>query len=163
MNDHDRLTETEQLLLMAAAVQGMGPESDLTYANTARAVNQALQWRGLSAEEIRHGWHEPESHPILVEVYDVLVRMTHQMEQVGPGRAPERPGTPLFEGAGNWGVPGDPDCPACWPQFNSCRLTAHGERIAQEMLSMSPARAFRMRWRAWSKPHQPKVIDSIWT
>jgi hypothetical protein len=104
MDDPETFTDTEQLLLMAAAIQGLGPDTDLSRANTARVVDQALRWRGLSAEEIRRGWEEPEIHPVNEEVYDVLIRMTHPM----PDRAPERPGAPLLEGEGNWGVPGDP-------------------------------------------------------
>ncbi len=48
-------------------------------------------------------------------------------------------GSALFEGGGNWGVPGDPDRPACWPSFNSCRLTAEGERLARSLLAQHPA------------------------
>lgn len=107
-------------------------------ANTARLVNQALQWRGLTPEEIHQGWEEPESQPVNEEVYNGLIHMTHQIEPARPGRVPERPGTPLFEGGGNWGVPGDPSCLACWPQFNSCRLTSYGEQIAQELFSRHP-------------------------
>ncbi len=138
MDDFNTLTQTERLLLMAAAVHGLGPHTDLNYANTARVVNQALRWRGLSAEEIRGGWRDRDCDPAHAEVYDALIRMTHQMQTVGPGRAPERPGPVLFEGSGNWGVPGDPDCPACWPQYNSCHLTAEGERIALELLERHP-------------------------
>jgi|GEM_PF-6774912 len=79
MDDRKTLTETERLLLMAAAVHDLGPDTDLAYANTARVVDQALRWRGLSVEEIRNGWREPESHPINEEVYNVLIRMTHQV------------------------------------------------------------------------------------
>jgi hypothetical protein len=45
---------------------------------------------------------------------------------------------PLFEGGGNWGVPGDPSRPACWPQYNACRLTTEGERVARELLDRHP-------------------------
>jgi hypothetical protein len=138
MNDRETLTETERLLLMAAAVQGMGPDTDLDYANTARVVNQALRWRGLSAEEVRRGWRDRECDPAHEDIYNALIRMTHQTQSVGPGRAPERPGAPLFEGGGNWGVPGDPNRPACWPQYNSCRLTTLGERVAQQLLARHP-------------------------
>ena len=130
MDEIDTLTETERLLLMAAAVQRLGPSTDLDRANTARVVDQVLRWLGLSALEISRGWDEAAIGPIHQEVYNVLIRMTYQM----PNRAPERPGTLLFEGAGNWGVPGDPTRPACLPQYNSCRLTAEGERLACELL-----------------------------
>src|ERR1700682_3807807 len=111
MDDFNTLTLTERLLLMAAAVHGLGPRTELGYANTARVVNQALRWRGLSAEEIRGGWRNRDCDPVHAEVYDALIRMTHQMQSVGPGRAPERAGPALFEGGGNWGVPGDPGRP----------------------------------------------------
>ena len=130
MDNKETLTETERLLLMAAAVQRLGPNTDLDRANTARVVDQVLRWICLGAEEISRGWEEPAIGPIHREVYNVLIRMTYQM----PNRAPERPGTPLFEGNGNWGVPGDPIRPACLPQYNSCRLTAEGEQLASELL-----------------------------
>jgi hypothetical protein len=135
MDDADALTETEQLLLMAAAVHGLGPDASLVCANTARVVDQVLSWRGLTADQIIRGWNElvlPTAHDY---VYEALIRMTRHAHS---GRAPERAGEPLFEGKGNWGTPGDPDRPACLPQFNSCRLTAHGQQIAQELLSQNP-------------------------
>lgn len=138
MDECDTLTETERLLLMAAAVQNLGPHTDLSRANTARVVDQALRWRGLSDEEVRRGWREQECDPAHEELYDALIRMTREMHSVGPSRAPERAGPVLFEGGGNWGVPGDPSCPACWPQYNSCRLTAEGERVALELLERFP-------------------------
>jgi hypothetical protein len=138
MDQRETLTETERLLLMAAAVHELGPATDLSRANTARVVNQVLSWRGLSAEEVGGGWRELECGPIHEEVYNALIRMTHQTHRAGPGRTPERPGAPLFEDGGNWGVPGDPNSPACWPQYNSCRLTAAGERVAREFLGRHP-------------------------
>ena len=51
----ETLTETERLLLMAAAIHDLGPATDLGRANSARVVNQVLRWRGLSAEEITTG------------------------------------------------------------------------------------------------------------
>src|SRR5215469_10564921 len=133
MEKPETLTETERQLLMAAAVQGLGPGTNLGRANTACVVDQVLRWRGLSADEVRRGWRELDCDcdPVHEEVYASLIRMTHQVCTDGPGRAPERPGPALFEGGGNWGVSGDPDCPASWPQFNSCRLTAKGERVAR--------------------------------
>ena len=77
-------------------------------------------------------------NPAIDAVYEVLIRMTRQLARVGRGRPPERPGPALFEGGGNWGVPGDPDRPPCWPQFNSCRLTVLGEQIALELLARHP-------------------------
>lgn len=138
MDLRETLTETERLLLMAAAVHELGPAADLSRANTNRVVDQVLQWRGLSTEEIRDGWWEQECGTVHAEVYNALVRMTHQIHRVGAGRVPERPGVPLFEGSGDWGIPGDPSRPACLPYFNSCRLTSEGERIAEELLKRRP-------------------------
>lgn len=64
--------------------------------------------------------------------------MTSQVCKDGIVRACERPGPALFEGGGNWGITGDLDRPACWPQFNSCRLTYEGERLARELLALHP-------------------------
>jgi len=74
----------------------------------------------------------------LTEIEQQLLMAAHQTHREGSGRAPERPGPALFEGGGNWGVPGDPDLPACWPQCNSCRLTAEGERLARVLLEEHP-------------------------
>jgi hypothetical protein len=138
MEEPENLTENERLLLLAAAVHDLGPDTDISGANTARIVNQVLRWRGLSAEQVRDGWRTRECDPLHQEVYDTLIRMTQMQHQAGGWRAPERPGAPLFEGAGNWGVPGDPSQPACWPQYNSCRLTGAGERLAQKLLTRYP-------------------------
>lgn len=126
MDDHESLSVTERRLLMAAAVQGLFADTDLTSgtASTFRVVDQALQWQRLSAEEILTGWDKEGT--VNAQVYNVLVGLFH------------RPGAPLFEGYGNWGVPGDPSCPASWAHYNSCRLTARGERIALDLLSQHP-------------------------
>ena len=60
---------------MAAAVHGLGPDTDLSRANTARVVDQVLRWRGLNAEEIQSGWKELECDPVHEEVYNALIRM----------------------------------------------------------------------------------------
>lgn len=132
------LTDIEQLLLMAAAVQGIGPACDLDDGRTAIVVNQVLAWRGLSAEQISAGWWDNDPPREHEAVYDALVRMTWQQCRDGSLRPPERPGPALFEGGGNWGVPGEPTRRACSPLFNVCRLTAEGERIARELLAMHP-------------------------
>jgi hypothetical protein len=132
------LTENERLLLMAAVVHELGPGADLTRANTARVVDQVLRWRGLSDQQVRAGWRDLDCDPMHREVYEALVRMTGHRYGDVLLRAPERPGLPLFEGAGNWGVPGDPSRPACWPQYNACRLTAEGEELARELLAQHP-------------------------
>src|SRR5262245_11019549 len=115
----ERLTETERLLLMAAAVQGRGPRSDIFHANTARIISQALRWIGLSDDEIHNGWWDSEAGERSatcsnhLAFYEVLIRMTQPLGRKGRWRPSERPGRPLFEGAGNWGVPGK--LPACSP------------------------------------------------
>ncbi len=138
MNGASDLTEVEQQLLMAAAVHGLGPATDLRRANTARVVDQVLRWRGLTAAQVNAGWRNEDCDPEHEAVCAALIRMTHHVHREGPGRAPERPGAALFEGGGNWGVPGDPNRPACWPQFNSCRLTAEGEQVARALLEQHP-------------------------
>ena len=135
MTTTDHLTEIERQLLMAAAVHGLGPATEVRYANTARVVNLVLRWRGLAPNQINAGWRDDECDPEHDAVYEALIRMTHQLHMQGPGRAPERPGPALFEGGGNWG---DGDRPASWPQFNACRLTAEGERLARELLARHP-------------------------
>jgi hypothetical protein len=138
MDDRELLTETEQQLLMAAAAEGLGPDTDLTRANTARVINQVLRWRGRSPEEACHAWREQHNDPMHEEVYAVLIRMLHQIHSVDPGQTPKRVGEVLFEGSGNWGVPGEPSWPPCEPEFNSCRLTHAGERLARELLERHP-------------------------
>lgn len=138
MDSSESLTETERLLLMAAAVQGLGPQTDLERANTVKVVSQVLRWKGLSDEESRSGWDDLDESSVRIDVYETLIRMTHQTHRVGPGRPPERAGEPLFEGGGNWGVPGDPNHPACSPYYNACRLTPRGRQVAETLLSRHP-------------------------
>src|SRR5436190_12285719 len=45
---------SRDLLLMAAAVHELGPGTNLSYANTAKAMRQALHWAGLL-----RGWGGP--------------------------------------------------------------------------------------------------------
>ena len=132
------LTEVERQLLVAAAVHGLGPSTDLSRVSTARIVNQVLRWRGVTEDQIESGWRLEDCDPEHATVYAALVRMTHETHTKGPGRVPERSGPALFEGGGNWGVPGDPNHPACWPEYNSCRLTAEGERLARALLAQHP-------------------------
>jgi hypothetical protein len=138
LDESEKLKEIERQLLLAAAVHGLGPATDLSRANTARVVNQVLRWRGRCAEELRYVWREQNGDPLHDEVYGALIRMTRQIACGAEGRTPERPGTPLFEGGGNWGVPEDPSCPACEPEFNSCRLTKEGQQLAQVLLQRHP-------------------------
>lgn len=135
------LTEMESLLLMAASVHSLGPETDLSCANTKIVVAQAIGWAGLNSNELRKRWNGVDNGPavdtVLDQVYQPLARMIFQIGANG-GRSPERPGVPLFEGNGNWGIPGDPNSPPCDPHFNSCRLTTEGERVAHQLLEQNP-------------------------
>ena len=98
-----------------------------------------LQWRGLTAKQIRRRLGATRTATQNTgAVYLTLVRMTKQLIPGGSFRPAERPGAPLFEGGGNWGDPDDPLQPACWPHYNSCRLTVEGERIAWELLRRFP-------------------------
>src|SRR5947209_792121 len=92
------LTGVEQQLLMAAAGLGLGSDTDRGRANTARVVNQALRWRGLTPEQVRAGWRDKDCDPEHGAVYAALVRMTHQTCQDGSFRPGERRGATLFEG-----------------------------------------------------------------
>jgi hypothetical protein len=134
MGGADDLTDVERQLLTAALIHGLGPATSLGRANTLRVVNQVLQWRGLTAEEIDSGWRTEDTGSQHETVYAALVHMVHQACRDGGFRPSARPGPALFEGGGNWGVPGDPDHPACLPHFNSCRLTPEGERLARQLL-----------------------------
>jgi hypothetical protein len=137
MVDRNTMTEIDQLILMAAYVHGLGPNTNLSYANADRVVGQALEWAGLMDDEVRAAWENPgvAYHPAIVRVYGALIRMTHQIHRVGPGMPPERPGEVLFEGAGNLGTP---DQPHAFPHFTSCRLSARGEQVACELLEQHP-------------------------
>jgi hypothetical protein len=137
VSSSQNLSEIERQLLMAAAVQGLGPATDLERANTAKVVNQVLRWRGFSAEEVNAGWWDEDFAPEHGAVYEVLIGLVYQVNNESSRHALRR-GAALFEGRGNWGVPGVPNYPACSPQFNSCRLTAEGERLANELLKEQP-------------------------
>jgi hypothetical protein len=138
LSDIEHLTQIEKLLLMAAAVHGLRPGIELKYANTARVVLKALEWAGLDSKEVLDAWNTDDWHPSLQAVYGPLVHMTQMELLTGGFRPAERPGPALFEGGGNWGVPGDPKHPPACPQFNSCRLTATGDRLALELLADHP-------------------------
>lgn len=122
----ESLTEIERQLLMAAALQGLGPHTDLGFANTVKVLVQVLRWRGLSDEEIGRLWDDGVKVEIDDEVYPVLIRMVRQTA------------APLFEGGGNWGGLGEPDRPPSWPDYNSCRLTVRGHEIANDLLARYP-------------------------
>ncbi|MCC7424306.1 MAG: hypothetical protein IT428_28900 [Planctomycetaceae bacterium] len=118
------LTEIQKQLLRAAAIAGLGSQTDLSRANTVRVIRPVLQWRGLTEEQIADGW-ECESAVVHNEVYKILIDMVHDAI--------------FFEGSGTWGDPRDSTRKACWPQYNSCRLTETGDALARELLdSQSP-------------------------
>jgi hypothetical protein len=119
----------EKLLLMAAAVRGLGPEADISRVTTPKVVLTAVKWAGLDSDEVSRQWNSIEWHDSLDEVYEPLIRLVHP---------PEGGEESLFEGGGNWGVPGDPDRPAADPHFNSCRLTPRGMRLALALLALHP-------------------------
>jgi hypothetical protein len=131
------LTEIERLLLMAAAIHGLGPKTNLSVANADRVVGQVLEWAGLMDAEVREAWENPgmEYRPAIIRVYGALIRMTHQMHRGGSGRPPAKPGEVLFEGGGNFGTADDPQA---FPHFTSCRLTARGEQLARQLLEQYP-------------------------
>jgi hypothetical protein len=123
------LNENERLLLMSAALLGLGPDADIRRANTYKVVRQVVLWSGGDEDELFREWCQGAASPRLDEfdqIYDALIRM---VRCDGPAKS-------LFEGGGSWGSPdGDP---ACAPQFNSCRLTALGEQEARRLLEQHP-------------------------
>jgi hypothetical protein len=110
---------------MAAAVHRLGPETDLTYANTARVMRQALHWAGLLHGEIETCFESYDDIPPVTQFYDALTSMIHQ----------ERATEALFEGGGNWGGPGLRPAAA---HFTSCRLTERGWSLAKQLLDLHP-------------------------
>lgn len=134
MTDTVALIEMERLLVMAAAVHGLGPNTPLT-ANAAKVVRQALQWAGLMNDEVREAWSRLEYHPAILDCYGTLIRMIRQFLQNDRILPPERLGEALFEGAGNFGTPREP---RAFPDFTSCHLTEYGELVAKELLEQYP-------------------------
>lgn len=114
-----------ELLLMAAAVHGLGPSTDLRYANTVKVMRQALHWAGLLHGEIETCFESYDECPPVTEFYDALVSM---MPQSNPAEV-------LFECQGNWGGPGGSRAAA---HFTSCRLTERGWALANELLEQHP-------------------------
>src|SRR5947209_3144347 len=107
VSDLPPLTEMEQLLLMAAAAHGFGPDYDIRGANTAKVVLQAIRWAGLDSDAFWECWERLEWHSSADAAYKPLIRMTCIKCRDGSTRAAERRGEALFEGGGNWGVLGD--------------------------------------------------------
>ncbi len=138
MTDPESLTEIEKLLLMAATVHGLGPKTDLSGANTAEVVRQALRWAGLWDKVDRAWIRGGEEYSVIDPVYGPLVRMVQASFPVDPGKPAENAGEVLFEGAGNWGDPQDSNDPPADPTFNSCRLTVCGMQLARQLLEQHP-------------------------
>ena len=113
------------LLLMAAAVHRLGPETDLTHANTYMVMRQALHWAGLLHGEIETCFESYDDAPPVSKFYDALTSMILQ----------KRPTEVLFEGGGNWGGPGLRRAAA---HFTSCRLTKRGWLVASQLLERHP-------------------------
>jgi len=111
---------------MAAAVHGLGPSTDLSTANTAKVMRQALHWAGLLHGEVEECFEGYDECPPVAEFYDALVSMMPW----------SNPDVVLFEGGGNWGGPGKPRAAA---HFTSCRLTERGWVRAQELLERHEA------------------------
>jgi hypothetical protein len=114
-----------KLLIMAAAVHGLGPETDLTYANTTRVMRQALHWAGLLLGDIEQCFESYDQAPPVTEFYDALTSMILQ----------SKPAEALFEGGGNWGGPGLRPAAA---HFTSCRLTERGWSLGNQLLERHP-------------------------
>jgi hypothetical protein len=131
-NEHS-LNEVEKLLLMAAAVHELKPDSP--FAITAKVVRQVLHWTGSFNEEVIEAWNSDEEHPTIDLVYETLVRMTQPINTI---RLPEKGGEVLFEGKGNWGDPRNPDRPPAYLHFNACRLTIYGWNLANKLLMEYP-------------------------
>jgi hypothetical protein len=110
---------------MAAVVNGLGPATDLGFANSAKVVGQTLRWAELVDEDVVSSWVHWEYCPAILGCYGALIAMIqHQPTNEA-----------LFEGRGNFGTPQDP---VQFPHFTSCRLTALGERLARELLGRHP-------------------------
>ena len=116
-----------------------GLATDLARANTGpRVVNQVLRWRGLTAEQIDAGWQDEDCDPEHDAVYAALVRMTHQKCRDGSFRPGERPGSALFEGGGNWGVPGDPECPPVLASLQLLPADCRGRAVGLVVVGAVP-------------------------
>lgn len=110
---------------MAAAVHEFGPWTDLTYANTAKVMRQALHWAGLLNAEIQTCFEGYGECPPVTQFYETLISMMPQ----------SKPPEVLFECQGNWGGPGEPRASA---HFTSCKLTQRGWQIANNLLERHP-------------------------
>ncbi|MFT3883447.1 MAG: hypothetical protein QM703_27830 [Gemmatales bacterium] len=131
------LTRIEELLLMAALVQGKGYTSDLFRAGTGKIIKQALHFSGMTLEALNDVWgiaadFTNPTRTIVDDYLEALIQVTdadnckHKRYQYA-----------LFQGKGNWC---DPDGrPNAFPDFTSCRLSYLGEAIAMDLLEEQPA------------------------
>ena len=114
------------LLLMAAAVHKLGPDTNLGYGpSTVKVMRQALHWAGLLHGEIKTCFESYDECPPTTEFYEALISMMPQ----------SKPAEVLFEGGGNWGGPWGPRASA---HFTSCRLTELGWSLANQLLERHP-------------------------
>lgn len=121
------MNNMQQLLLMAAYVLGLGPEIEMR-ANCAGVVAQALKWAGLWSNAIRTEWTDGESPAedrSWEAWYDELIVMIRH----------EPASDALFQGGGNFG---SKSLPAAYPLYTSCRLTAAGWQIAEQLIEQHP-------------------------
>src|SRR5688572_19529731 len=121
MTNPDSLTQWDRLLLMAASVENLGPQTNLRYANSARVVRRALSWSGKMSDDDEAAWKLHEFFPAIRECCDALAQRIRN----------DPADTALFEGFGNWGS--DTEDPA-FPHFTSCRLTPRGMQLAAQLL-----------------------------
>jgi hypothetical protein len=129
-----KLTKVEQLLLMSAAVNRRGPYADLTRASTLRVIRPVLEWTGWIERDLKVTTSF-EDCPGLMQCYRALIRMLSIQGKHGTWSKPKRPGKPLFQGNGMFGLNG---CILQDPTFTSCRLTAEGKRLALQLLKRHP-------------------------
>ena len=113
------------LLLMAAAIHRLGPETDLTHGNGARVMRQALHWAGLLHGASETCFESYDDAALVTQFYDAQAVM---ILQNGPTEV-------LSEGGGNWGGPGFR--PAA-THFTSSRLTKRGWSLAHQLLRRHP-------------------------
>ena len=66
------------LLLMAAVIHRLGPETDLSHANCYRVMRQALHWAGLLHGEIETSFESYDDAPPVTQFYDALATMILQ-------------------------------------------------------------------------------------
>ncbi len=125
MTNVDSLNEWQRLLLMAASAHGLGPTTNLDYANTAKVVQQSLVWADVMHGDVQEAWGQCEYCPTIEECYGTLIAMIRN----------EPPSEALFQGQGNLGSPTEPPT---FPHYTSCRLTARGARLAEQLLERHP-------------------------